>query len=355
MAAIAQIVESFAYGTAKSVLQLCRFIGPEHRITIFYGVRPGTDLELPEVDPRVTLTPLPGSGPAKHASNVRFLARSLQRGFDVVHGHSSYGGLYAKLTGPKLGLRTLYSPRGYSFLRQDFPAVSRWAFRTVESLTAKRCTTISCGPYEHRLSQELGGESICINNGFDIRRPLAVDQLRPVVLGVGRICPQKGFDRFLDIAKRCPEHEFLWVGESAPGCEPDPASVPANLRLLPYLPHEQLLDQITHSRVIMLPSRWEGLSRFLIESVCMGKAIITSRFPANLDCLDGDPKGQQFANGFACEEIEDYVGAIGHLMADDGMLQRMQQASHRFAKQNFDIDIIAQRWRELYDSTKQTV
>jgi len=350
MACVAQIVESFAYGTAKSVLQLCRFFGSEHQVTIFYGVRPGTEVDLPEVDPNITLVPLPGSGPTKHARNIRFLTRALEADFDLVHGHSSFGGLYAKVAGPKNGIPTLYSPRGYSFLREDFPAVSRWAFRRIESLTAKRCTTVSCGPYEHRLSQSLGGQSVCINNGCRVLAPVNVPDLEPVVLGVGRICPQKGFDIFQEVARASPKHRFLWVGESAPGCQPDPDSVPANLQLQPYLPHQQMLDQIRRARAILLPSRWEGLSRFLIESVCSSKAIVTSRFPANLDCLDGDPQGDQFANGFACRTTKQYALAVEQLMQDDAHLAGMQSASWQFASLHFDIDKIAQRWRDLYQT-----
>lgn len=349
MVAIAQVVESFAYGTAKSVRQLCELLSAHDRVTVFYGQRQGTELDLANLDPAVQWRPLPGEGKSKHVANLRFLQTALADGFDIIHGHSSYGGLYCKLLGPRLGVKTLYSPRGYAFLRADFPALGRWGFRQVERLTARRCLTVCCGPYEHELARELGGETIRINNGFKVQRPSPVSTLDDFALGVGRICHQKGFDIFVEIARRLPGQRFMWVGDVQSRDSSLLENLPSNLTMVSYLPHGELLDLIKAARMILLPSRWEGLSRFLIESVCLGKAIVTSRFPANLDCLDGS-ETQPYTNGYACQSINDYTVAVSRLGRDDECLETMQVASHRYASQNFDIQKITEQWRELYRS-----
>ena len=74
-ARIVQVVESFTYGTAKSVKQLCAMF-PDDDITVFYGTREGTHLELRDLNERVCWMPLPGRGATKHLRNIGFLHRS---------------------------------------------------------------------------------------------------------------------------------------------------------------------------------------------------------------------------------------------------------------------------------------
>jgi len=350
MVAIAQIVESFAYGTAKSVVQLCELLSDNDQVTVFYGHRQGTEIDLQSSSQRVQWRPLPGRGKTKHIANMRFLREQLRGSFDVLHGHSAYGGLYAKVLGPQLGIKTLYSPRGFSFLREDFPAIGRKVFRAVEKATARRCITVCCGPYEQTLAQSLGGQCVRINNGYDVTAPVSIDRVSNNVLGVGRICHQKGFDIFTDVARRLPENSFTWVGDIQSGKASALENVPPNVDVISYLPHHELLEKVKFARLILLPSRWEGLSRFLIESVCLGKAIVTSRFPGNLDCLDGDSSGESFANGMACRTTDDYVLAVRQLSRDDETLDRMQWASHRYAAENFDLQSIREQWKSLYQS-----
>ena len=356
MTRIAHVAESFAYGTAKSVLQLARCVDDSSDVTVFHGHRQGSELDVAESG-GVRLVPLPGSGKSKHPKNLMFLRKAL-RGFDVVHGHSSYGGLYAKLLGPRLfggqtAARTLYSPRGYGFLRMDLRPSTRRLVRMIERATTSRCTTVACGPYEAVLTRELGGEVLTINNGFTVTDPPPVGELNGDILGVGRICLQKGFDRFAEVAGAMPDHRFRWVGDPQ-RLSDMPSGTPANLTIDRYLPHAEMLRAIRDCRVIFLPSRWEGLSRFLIEAVCSGKAIVTSDFAGNLDCLDRRHPGtpidgeiEAAANGFAATTTAGYVDAIRRL-DDDAALGRAQHASRDYAGDHFEIDSAMDRWRAMY-------
>ncbi|MEM8912258.1 MAG: glycosyltransferase [Planctomycetota bacterium] len=349
MTAIAHIAESFAYGTARSVLQLCQSARDLGETTVYYGVRQGTDIELRSLPDSVRLRPLPGTGPMRHVINLRFLRKEL-KSFRIVHGHSSYGGMYAKLLGRKLDSPVLYSPRGYAFLRQDLSRPVRSAIRRIEKTTAKWCTTIGCGPYEYELGRKLGGPATCINNGYNVSPPACLQGLDSTVLGVGRICEQKGFDIFTAVARELPDVSFTWVGDVQSTNENEYGPLPENVRLRTYMPHADLLRLIQKSRFVFLPSRWEGLSRFLIESVCLSKAIVTSRFPGNMDCLDGDRRGMEFRNGFACDGESEYVEAIGRLMNDDRLLDQQQTASYEYASNHFDLRVILDQWRQLYET-----
>jgi glycosyltransferase involved in cell wall biosynthesis len=349
MVAVALVAESFSYGTAQSVVQLSKTLEDGYSITVFYGHRQGTETVLKSLSDTIDWQPMPGSGATKHLTNLRFLRSRLSK-FDIIHGNSTYGGYYAKILGPRVGAAVLYSPRGYAFLRQDLAKPIRAVIRGIERMTASRCTTVACGPYEAELARGLGGRVTQINNGYEITPPRPVDSLTETVLGVGRICDQKGFDIFLKVAHQVPEAKFTWIGEVQSGDPPSKSSLPENMTVRPFMAHDEALEAIASCRCILLPSRWEGLSRVLIESVCMSKAIVTSRFPANMDCLDGERDQVEFANGYACHNLEQYGSAVRGLATDNELLDRMQNNSFEFAKKEFDLDTIKQQWRQLYQS-----
>ncbi|MEM9364727.1 MAG: glycosyltransferase family 4 protein [Planctomycetota bacterium] len=349
MVAVAQVCDAFAYGTAKSIRQLCNFMDPNDRVVVFHGMRQGTKTDLEQYESNIELRPLPGKGPTKHLTNMRFLRDQMTSGFDVIHGHSAHAGIYVKWVSKRTGVPALYSPRGYAFLREDYPRSLRVAFRVVERMTVHQAQTVACGPYEASLARAMGADPICINNGFQVHAPLPPrSPTQDFILGVGRICYQKGFDLFLETARRCPEQSFFWVGDVQKGVMERWGKVPENLTIQAYVPHDELLRMLRDAYCIFLPSRWEGLSRFLIESACFGKSLITSTFPGNMDCLGDKVAGTQHANGFACSTVDEYVDAVNRLCDEPGLLESMQQASHAIALERFDIGVIAQAWRDLY-------
>jgi len=346
---IAQVVESFCYGTAKSVKQLCDILKDEHEVTVYYAHRDGTDVDEADLAPDINWVKLPGSGPIGHLRNLLFLYRHIGRDTQLMHGHSSIGGAYVKFLSPFLPARVLYSPRGYAFLRSDYSKVFRALFRTFEQVTSPLCETVACGPSEMEIAQKIARKTHEIGNGWTIDHDVDSDAIgNGKIMGVGRISIQKGFDIFLQIARQLPDVPFTWIGSAETGQEHLAADIPPNVEVKPYLPHDELLAQLVASRFILLPSRWEGLSRFLIESACAGKAIVTSRCASNVDCLVPPADGNQYANGFSCDTTEDYVAAITELVQNDDLVRKMQRASLQHARETFDIELIKKKWHRLY-------
>ena len=356
MATIVQIIESFAYGSAKSVKQLAELLKKDHQVTVYYGTRDGTDTEVADLDPEIRWVPLPGHGPMRHLQNLWFLARHVDPNTQFMHGHSTFGGMYAKLLGLLFRkAKVFYSPRGYSFLREDFSATKRRLFWWIERATSRLCETITCGPAEYRLATQLRGRTRNINNGVPIGADVEATDIGGEILTVGRVSIQKGFDIFKQIAASLPEHKFVWMGSAEPADRYLLNELPDNVTLVDYQPHRATMERIRRAKFILLPSRWEGLSRVLLESISVGRAIVTSQCPANVDCLTGPlPTGKQntesfeYENGYACSHLDDYLAAISQLCANSQLLQAKQQASYRHAMRHFDAEVIRRLWRDLY-------
>ena len=346
---VVQIAESFAYGTAKSVKQLVGILKEDHDVTVFYGERDGTGLEQHGLDPSVRWIKLPGTGPLRHLTNLRFLLKQIPNESVVIHGHSSFGGAYAKALGVfRPNSRVLYSPRGYAFLRSDYRWIQRKLFWMFERLTAGLCQTVACGPSELSYAKGMSPKAMQIGNGWEIPTDVDTAQVGSGVVTVGRISMQKGFDLLLEMARKLPAVQFDWIGSEEQGQGQDSMrkNVPANVNIIDYMPHQEVLQKIRSARFVLLPSRWEGLSRFLVESVCLGKAIVTSECEANVDCLRKGDVG--FQNGFKCGNTDEYIAAIQKLLKDDQIVREMQQASLAYARDSFDIETISQQWRDLY-------
>lgn len=368
---VIQVVESFAYGTAKSVQQLSGFLKADFDVEVFYCDRDGTEQELKAVDADIKWSPLTAAGPFKHFKNIRYIRAQIDNQCQAVHGHSSYGGLYARLAALGKGVpHVLFSPRGYAFLRQDMHWAKRSFFLLAEFVLSFCGTTIACGPSEYKVGGRFSRRIVAINNSVVLRGaadPSAADahvadanavdvnsahEYR--VLSIGRIAPQKGFDVLLSVADRLPAIVFTWVGS----CEDDyyqktvtaRGGLPDNVHIIAYMPQAQLFATMREHAVIMHPSRWEGLSRVLLEALAMAKPLITSTYAANLDCLQPVDDGG-YANGFACTTVDDYCSAILQLKEDEKLLAAMAQASCQLAESAFDVRVIRRQWLDLYHST----
>ncbi|MEY8213560.1 MAG: glycosyltransferase [Colwellia sp.] len=346
-----QVIESFAYGSAKSVKQLCNIVKSSGDVTVYYGRRDGTELELNDLPAHVNWIELPGSGIFKHLQNILFLKKSIAPEAKVIHGHSTFGGLYIRVLNAlnvfnTSSSRYYYSPRGYAFLREDLPKLFRKVFYVYEFLCAKLSVTVACGPSEKNMADSFGGRAVKINNSLAVPKGGVLYNHSGGILAVGRICYQKGFDIFVDVARAMPDVSFTWIGSYE---EKDSAlldALPLNIIIKDYMPHELLLAEIENSCLVLLPSRWEGLSRVLLETLVVGRPIVTSKIAANVDCLDG--VSGSFKNGFSCLDVNEYVLSINKVLSNCETATSMAVASREYARREFEYEKVTQQWLELY-------
>jgi glycosyltransferase involved in cell wall biosynthesis len=350
---IIHVCEGFAYGAATSTIMLAKLMADRgHRVIVYYGLRQGTENIDLASHGNIEWRQLKGMGVARHLVNVFQLLSDLWKSPDapniVLHGQSSYGGMYSKVVGKITGARVIYSPRGLAYLREDMSKWQRRVFFWLEKVTAKAAQSVACGPTEERFLKELGGTTIGIYNGMKLPT-VSYDNGGDYFLGVGRICYQKGFDIFKDIARANPSRRFVWAGNPDAAGNVMMSDIPDNIEMLGFVTSEEVLQLIADSRAVLLPSRWEGLSRFLLESIAVGRPIVTSDYPGNVDCLKPQGDGS-FKNGFSCATVEEYTSAINALDSQE-LLERMQRESRKLAEDDYDIDRLNQKWVSLYLNT----
>ncbi len=234
---------------------------------------------------------------------VRNLVRLIEeQKVGIVHTNSNQileGALAAKLAGVH-HLSVVHIPFQVNLpIYQRFP-LNPYSFAELIGALSTQVIAVA-EPVARLLSPPLPREKIrVIHNGIDLerfqdlgqlqepslRQTLGIPEDAPLIAGVGRLHPDKGFEYFVEaagkVAREIPEAHFAIVGSSdSPGYE---ARLKAQVealgikRRLHFLGFRQDVPNIlAQADVFLLTSRAEGGPYVLIEAMACGCACVASR------------------------------------------------------------------------------
>lgn len=113
-----------------------------------------------------------------------------------------------------------------------------------------------------------------------------------MVLGVGRMSPQKNFPLFQQVAAHpaCRHGRFVWVkGEG----QDEPATA-GNVRVLGRRSPAEMVELFQSAHVYLNTSRWEGLSLAALEAAASGLPLVLHDCPGNRELARGLPDVAMF-------------------------------------------------------------
>ncbi len=115
-----------------------------------------------------------------------------------------------------------------------------------------------------------------------------------------------------------------------------------NITFIDELPHLQTINFLKQSDIVVLPSRYEGLSMFALEGLATGNALIFSKTGGLIDLVDG--------NGlfFEPQDIDSLVEAlvkISNLPKDE--IIKMKSKSIEIVKEKFIPFIVAKKFNSI--------
>jgi glycosyltransferase involved in cell wall biosynthesis len=297
----------------------------------------------------------PGPGVPGEVARLAALVRQVQP--DLVHLHSSKAGLAGRLA-LRGRLPTVFQPNGWSFLAASGalkPAVvaweryaTRWAHRVVHVSQRERTEAERLG---------IRGHAVVVPNGVDVEEFAAADDTArtrsrialglpadaPIVVCVGRLCRQKGQDVLLAAWPRVravvPNAVAMLVGEGPDRPALEAAAGPGVLfagATTDPRPWYAVAD------VVVLPSRWEGLSLVQLEAMASARCVVATDVSGAAEALPeaatvvpvGDPVALGAALALRLTHPE--------LVAAEGAAAR-ERASCRY-----DIRRVTARIREVY-------
>ncbi|MCD7884093.1 MAG: glycosyltransferase [Lachnospiraceae bacterium] len=351
MKKILMVCEAFEGGVFSYLVDLVNGLTDRYDIYIAYAVRPHTPQNVREYfNKNVYLIKMKNLTRTIQARKdilaffeIRKIAKEVKP--DIIHLHSSKAGALGRWAFSGRKTSVFYTPHGYSFLMKNHSAVKRFAYKMIETVSGRRhCTTISCGEGEHQETLKLTKRAICVENGINIiDLEKALDSVRRTssdqftVFTLGRICAQKNPTLFNKIAEKLPEVRFLWIGDGELRGE---LNAP-NIEITGWMDRKDALSYSLSGDVFILTSLWEGAPISLLEAMFMMKPCVVSDVIGNHDIIHNGN------NGYVCNEISDYVNAIGEVKS--GNSTKLVDEAHKDILNKYNTKVMVEKYSAIYD------
>jgi glycosyltransferase involved in cell wall biosynthesis len=271
-------------------------------------------------------------------------------GPDIVHLHSSKAGVLGRVVARLMGRAgtTFYSPRGLSFLQQDQSRVARGLYRMIERAgTLLGGTIVACSASEREIiAREMRPARLAlVENAVDVetiplRHSNAGDAL---VVGIaGRVTYARNARLFANMAQRFGASgvRFVWVGG---GAAPETMELErSGVTVTGWMSRHDALAALSTFDIYLHPSRWEGMPIALIEAQVCGLPAVATDVVGNRDVIvDGE-------TGFLCVDADSMANALGRLIGDAALRERMGARARELALPRFNLDRLVGELEMLY-------
>jgi glycosyltransferase involved in cell wall biosynthesis len=247
-------------------------------------------------------TPAPGAGTPGEVTALGRMVRDVAP--DVVHLHSSKAGLAGRLV-----LRgrtpTLFQPHAWSFQAVEGPVrAATLSWERIAARWASRLVCVSEGEREVAERAGVRGRFAVVPNGVDLARFPAADAADraaakerlgagpgPLAVCVGRLHRQKGQRHLVAawpaVAAEVPGARLALVGD---GPDADGLRAAASSAAGVWLvgPSDDVRSWYAAADVVVMPSRWEGLSLALLEAMASARPVVASDVPGMRELVRDD-------------------------------------------------------------------
>ncbi|ROP57729.1 glycosyltransferase [Rathayibacter sp. PhB185] len=283
---VVHVAESFAGGVSAAVRD---YVGstPQYRHELVYAPRDDAPLNIDDLEGFERVTELPG-GTLARVKTVRSVVRRHES--VVVHAHSSFAGVYARLAVRKgRPAAIVYTPHCYGFERRDVSAGARSIYRVIEGVLALNTSGYAaCSPREAKLSHWpfARATSSFVPNVAPLNLPGPIESVSADgalrVVGAGRLAPQKDPDFFVECvgALRAAglEIDAVWIGGGNPVIEDRLRR--GGVTPTGWLARTAALEELRAADLYIHSAAWEGFPIAVLEAAALGVPTIARRIPA---------------------------------------------------------------------------
>jgi len=302
---VLQILEACGGGTGRHVLDLCRglvergievgLVYSSLRMDKWFGEELGT---LKHKGVGIYQVSLHRGFHPSDILNLFAMINAVNKfgAFDLIHGHSSIGGGYARLVARATNSRVVYTPNALVTLSNWLPVWKLYFYEKIERwLATKTDALIAVSDGDYQEARRLGYSSKqiwLIPNGIslDYTSPFLKNQLRDkwglscdeVLIGfVGRLDYQKNptllIDVFAQIVDNIPLTKLVFVGEGPLSdilkVKTRELGLNSKVTWLGFQNGREILPMFD---IFALPSEYEGFPYVLLEAMHAGLAIIST-------------------------------------------------------------------------------
>lgn len=233
---------------------------------------------------------------------------------DVIHAHSSKGGIIARIAALFYNVKVLYTPHAFSYLSAT-SSTKRFVYLKIEQLfknfnsivlatsKSERNRAIQDVNYKKYKTVVFNNAILPINE-YNIDSSI-IDRLQlpeKYICTVGRPSYQKNIEFMIDVLfmlkTEIPEIHLviMGVGEYSPNLETVKDKIKllnlrSNITLVNWIERKSIFSIIDKSILYISTSRYEGLPYSIIESLALSKACVVTNCDGNIDLINDDYNG----------------------------------------------------------------
>lgn len=298
--------------------------------------------------------------PANAAALVKVLRLVQTQHIDVLHGHSSIGGVLARAAARRHRRPVVWTPNGVMTSR---PVVA------VERMLARRTDAIvAVSPSEAELLTRLGigrGDQLIVipnaiditpaADGTDLRALAGIPADAKVVGSIARLVPQKAPLDFVDVCRLIAgsrgDVHFVLIGDGKLAREVDAAVARwdrnGRFHRLPALPNAaRVLGQMN---VFVLTSRYEGAPYAALEAMREGAPMVLTRVVGSADLVSNGETGVLCAAG----DVRGIAKEIQDILDNDKKAALIQKRARDLLVSAYDVRGFGRSHDALYERLGQ--
>jgi len=265
---------------------------------------------------------------------------------DLVHLHSSKAGLAGRLW-LRGRLPTVFQPHAWSFDAADgLVGAAALAWERFAARWADVVVCVSEAEESRGRAAGVGGRHRVVPNGVSLGAWVASGpreraeargrlglEARPLAVCVGRLTRQKGQDLLLTawprVREHVPESALVLVGD---GPEESHIRELAGDGVELVGSREDVLEWYTAADVVVLPSRWEGMSLVPLEAMACARSVVATDVSGAREAI-GDEAGAVVALG----DLDALAEAVTERLRDTSRADSEGRAGRSRVEASFDL------------------
>lgn len=203
-------------------------------------------------------------------------------------------------------------------------------------------------------SKAVQKRAVIIYNPIDLKEKAGLalrSEKRPEIVSVGRLMPQKNqkmlIEAFSEIHKKFPEYTLTIYGEGPSRMELEAQIAELTLQNAVYLPGsvKDLHERIASAELFVMSSDYEGMSNALIEAMCLGLPVVSTKVSGATDLVEDGVNGLLVEIG----DKDGMVAALEKLLDAPEILKRYAGQAVKL-NDALNINDIMQRWIAFINS-----
>ena len=354
-------------GTARYLGQLANALSDEGIETLVVtGYVQGGEIEDPIVHEVKNLKRIKNLGrkisPLNDFKSIQELNRIVHEFKpEIIHTHTFKAGFIARFAKNRLlksankEIKFVHTFHGHQLTNPEFSGVKGFILKKIEKFLAKKTDKlISVGEIvsSDLISEGIGREEQFVNippgitaltkiNKIEAREKLKISSDGLIFGYLGRLIAVKGPMRFIEVAKKLPNIDFI-LGGDGELFEEVKRNAPSNVIVLGWVISSEFMSAID---VMVATSESEGIPVALIEAAYAGIPVISTDVGSVSEVVINGKTG--FVVGKNTDEI---VKAINKFSSDPILVKAFGTNAKRLAANEFTTARMVQRHKELYFS-----